>query len=214
MVRLVSSEGAATRDRDEEAADVVSEKLRKYRKRKNTWTRRLWKYRLLLGLAGAALITLVYVRARPNSRAEAGGAQPLRKSSQPVLDEAEPVQVHRLSSLRGGGGDRKQMSGATAGGGEAGEIAAISYEVHGKVQGVFFRKHTKRVADSLGVVGWVMNTKQGTVTGEAQGAPEQVAAMENWLGTEGSPKSVIQRLEVSKRRTLPAPSFSSFSIRK
>lgn len=31
----------------------------------------------------------------------------------------------------------------------------ISFEVHGKVQRVFFRKYTKKAADELGICGWV-----------------------------------------------------------
>ena len=37
--------------------------------------------------------------------------------------------------------------------------ASLDYEVFGKVQGVFFRKHTKTTADTLGVSGWVRNQK-------------------------------------------------------
>ena len=45
----------------------------------------------------------------------------------------------------------------------------IKYEVFGKVQGVFFRKYTKKEADKLGLSGWVMNTDNGTVVGVAEG---------------------------------------------
>ena len=45
----------------------------------------------------------------------------------------------------------------------------LEFEVHGKVQGVFFRKHTKKTADALGLSGWVMNTKHKTVVGVADG---------------------------------------------
>lgn len=40
-----------------------------------------------------------------------------------------------------------------------------------QVQGVFFRKYTEAAAQKMGVVGWVMNTRHGTVAGEAQGRP-------------------------------------------
>ena len=45
----------------------------------------------------------------------------------------------------------------------------LKYEVFGKVQGVFFRKYTKKEADKLGISGWVMNTEKKTVIGEAEG---------------------------------------------
>ncbi|GAB7341064.1 hypothetical protein MBLNU457_7384t1 [Dothideomycetes sp. NU457] len=45
----------------------------------------------------------------------------------------------------------------------------ISYLVEGSVQGVNFRSFTVDQAQSLGVTGFVKNTPDGTVTGEAQG---------------------------------------------
>ena len=45
----------------------------------------------------------------------------------------------------------------------------IEFEVHGKVQGVFFRKYTKKEADRLNLTGWVMNTTHKTVVGTAVG---------------------------------------------
>lgn len=53
-------------------------------------------------------------------------------------------------------------------------IRAFTFEIKGKVQGVFFRKHTKAKADELGVCGWVRNTKRGTVEGAAE-APTEAA---------------------------------------
>jgi len=35
------------------------------------------------------------------------------------------------------------------------QIFRVQFEVFGTVQGVFFRKHTHKTADSLGVSGWV-----------------------------------------------------------
>ena len=46
---------------------------------------------------------------------------------------------------------------------------SLEFEIHGKVQGVFFRKYTKKQADKLKLTGWVMNTKKGTVVGVANG---------------------------------------------
>jgi len=37
------------------------------------------------------------------------------------------------------------------------ERARVHITVHGKVQGVFFRDYAKKIADSLGVTGWVKN---------------------------------------------------------
>ena len=40
-------------------------------------------------------------------------------------------------------------------------LHTVSFEISGKVQGVFFRKHTKAAADRLHVVDWVANTSTG-----------------------------------------------------
>jgi acylphosphatase len=45
------------------------------------------------------------------------------------------------------------------------------------VQGVFFRKYTEAKAKELKLVGWVANTAQGTVKGQAQGDPVGISRM-------------------------------------
>lgn len=46
--------------------------------------------------------------------------------------------------------------------------------IHGKVQGVFFRKFVKKTADSLGLNGWVRNNPEGTVELIAEGSEEDL----------------------------------------
>ena len=46
--------------------------------------------------------------------------------------------------------------------------------VHGRVQGVFFRETTRRLAEEAGVRGWVRNTWEGTVEAVFEGPPEAV----------------------------------------
>lgn len=53
----------------------------------------------------------------------------------------------------------------------------FSFQIFGKVQGVFFRKFTKEQADKLGLKGWVTNLADGTVQGQAQGAKEKCLQM-------------------------------------
>ncbi|KAF8846565.1 Acylphosphatase [Acephala macrosclerotiorum] len=45
----------------------------------------------------------------------------------------------------------------------------ISFLVHGEVQGVGFRYYTRKKAASYGLTGWVRNTANKKVEGEAQG---------------------------------------------
>ena len=98
-----------------------------------------------------------------------------------------------------------------------GSYGAFRYEIHGKVQGVFFRKHTHQTAKGLGLVGWVMNTPQGTVVGEAQGSTSELAKLRAWLEKTGSPKSKIQKAVFTEERsglTKGDLTFTSFDIRK
>ena len=45
---------------------------------------------------------------------------------------------------------------------------SVDFEVKGQVQGVWFRACTQEHAKSLGVVGWCMNTPEGSAKGVAQ----------------------------------------------
>jgi acylphosphatase len=47
-----------------------------------------------------------------------------------------------------------------------------SITVSGQVQGVGFRYFVRQEARALGITGWVMNLKDGTVTMEAQSSPQ------------------------------------------
>lgn len=50
----------------------------------------------------------------------------------------------------------------------------LKVTVKGRVQGVFFRATTKRVADTLGVRGFVKNEPEGSVYLEVEGDDEMV----------------------------------------
>ena len=50
------------------------------------------------------------------------------------------------------------------------ERARVHIEVHGNVQGVFFRDLAKKEADKLGLTGWVKNTDNNSVEIIAEGA--------------------------------------------
>ena len=49
--------------------------------------------------------------------------------------------------------------------------------VHGRVQGVFFRDTTARMARSRDVAGWIRNRADGSVEAAFEGEPEAVEAM-------------------------------------
>ncbi|XP_048791189.1 acylphosphatase-2 isoform X2 [Lagopus muta] len=68
----------------------------------------------------------------------------------------------------------------------SGALKSVDYEVFGRVQGVCFRMYTEEEARKLGVVGWVKNTSQGTVTGQVQGPEDKVNAI--WRTSAKYPK--------------------------
>jgi acylphosphatase len=68
--------------------------------------------------------------------------------------------------------------------------------VHGRVQGVFFRDTTRRMARSRGLGGWVRNTPDGTVEAVFEGEGEAVEAMVRW-SRDGPRGAVVERVEVT-----------------
>jgi acylphosphatase len=93
-------------------------------------------------------------------------------------------------------------------------VVAIGFEVFGKVQGVFFRKFTHSKAEALKLTGFVRNTDDGTVVGEARGPAASVEQFKLWLSTTGSPKSRIERCEV-REITAPKDNYGGkFVIRR
>ncbi|XP_012633262.2 acylphosphatase-2 isoform X2 [Microcebus murinus] len=95
----------------------------------------------------------------------------------------------------------------------AGPLKSVDYEVFGRVQGVCFRMYTEGEAKKIGVVGWVKNTSNGTVTGQVQGPEEKVDSMKSWLSKIGSPSSRIDRTNFSNEKTISKLEYSNFSIR-
>ncbi|XP_055970116.1 acylphosphatase-2 isoform X1 [Sorex fumeus] len=87
-------------------------------------------------------------------------------------------------------------------------LKSVDYEVHGIVQGVCFRRYTEQEANKVGVVGWVMNTSQGTVTGQLQGPEEKVNSI--FPGQAQTDLSIgHEESDSSKRKDLtPKPAAS------
>ncbi|KAM7027852.1 acylphosphatase-2 isoform 1-T1 [Passerculus sandwichensis] len=118
----------------------------------------------------------------------------------------------------------------------SGALKSVDYEVFGRVQGVCFRmvrqswicwllngimfpvlkirqQYTEQEAKKLGVVGWVKNTSQGTVTGQVQGPEERVNEMKSWLSKVGSPSSRIDKTNFSNEKEISKLDFSDFNTR-
>ena len=68
--------------------------------------------------------------------------------------------------------------------------------VHGRVQGVFFRDTTRRMATSRGLGGWVRNAPDGTVEAVFEGDAEAVESIVRWC-REGPRGALVERVEVA-----------------
>ncbi|KAM9355141.1 acylphosphatase-1 isoform 1-T2 [Pholidichthys leucotaenia] len=94
------------------------------------------------------------------------------------------------------------------------ELISVDYEIYGRVQGVFFRKYTQAEGKKLGLVGWVQNTRAGTVQGQLQGPRRKVEAMQEWLRSTGSPQSHITKADFQNEKTIDRLEHSSFNVVK
>jgi acylphosphatase len=81
--------------------------------------------------------------------------------------------------------------------------------VHGRVQGVFFRDTTRRMAESRGVAGWVTNRPDGAVEAVFEGDPDAVEAMVAF-SREGPRGATVERVEFAEEEP---ESLSGFQVR-
>ncbi|WP_299976839.1 acylphosphatase [Desulfobacula sp.] len=86
----------------------------------------------------------------------------------------------------------------------------IKVIVSGRVQGVFYRFHTKNTADRLGVKGYVKNLSNGSVEAVFEGEQPSVTQMMDWCH-KGPAASKVEDVLAEKAE---APSnFETFEIR-
>ncbi|XP_040891963.1 acylphosphatase-2-like isoform X2 [Toxotes jaculatrix] len=74
-------------------------------------------------------------------------------------------------------------------------------------------RYTEDQGRSLGLSGWVKNTRQGTVIGQIQGPRDKVDDMKHWLKSVGSPSSRIDRAVFSNQRDISKLEIQGFSTR-
>lgn len=86
----------------------------------------------------------------------------------------------------------------------------LSFTVHGKVQGVWFRAWTRDMARELGVTGWVRNTSDGNVEGAAQG---DAAQLDEFLIRLHDGPPLARVTKVDTRQTDAETPFIKFEVR-
>ncbi len=82
--------------------------------------------------------------------------------------------------------------------------------IRGRVQGVFFRKYVKEVADEFGISGFVQNLPDGSVYCEAQGEKNKIEFFMDHC-SEGPIMAKVTSVEVETKDPL---TFKGFEIRK
>lgn len=82
--------------------------------------------------------------------------------------------------------------------------------VTGKVQGVFYRANTQKVAEILGLNGFVMNQPDGSVYCEAEGEEELLVKLIQWCH-HGPDKAEVTYVSVNEG---PLQNFTGFQIRR
>ena len=75
----------------------------------------------------------------------------------------------------------------------------VKVKIFGKVQGVFFRYNTKKMAEMLGVKGWVRNCEDGSVEAVFEGEDEKVDELVRWC-RKGPSLARIEKIEVKDEK--------------
>eukprot|EP00357_Protocruzia_adherens_P035810 CAMPEP_0114994782 /NCGR_PEP_ID=MMETSP0216-20121206/13336_1 /TAXON_ID=223996 /ORGANISM="Protocruzia adherens, Strain Boccale" /LENGTH=137 /DNA_ID=CAMNT_0002358693 /DNA_START=65 /DNA_END=478 /DNA_ORIENTATION=- len=89
---------------------------------------------------------------------------------------------------------------------------SVDFEVYGKVKDVGFKTYSQKKALQLSLVGWVMETRRGTIIGQIQGQEDNIAEMKAWLEQKGSPESQVERVEYKNEDVLDRMDFNTFDI--
>jgi len=81
--------------------------------------------------------------------------------------------------------------------------------VYGRVQGVFFRHNTKKIADKLNLKGWVRNNPDDTVEIVAEGNDDATDKFLNWC-RKGPIGAKVETIEIKEGNF--KKEFKEFSI--
>lgn len=73
----------------------------------------------------------------------------------------------------------------------------IHVVISGRVQGVFFRAHTRETALALKLNGWVRNLHDGSVEAVFEGEDKNVKTMLEWC-KKGPPHAIVKKVEAAE----------------
>ncbi len=82
--------------------------------------------------------------------------------------------------------------------------------ISGKVQGVWFRAHTKNKAKELGINGWVKNTDDGKVEAIFEGDENNIYKILEWC-SKGPLDASVSKIEIFNKKY--SKEYNDFSIK-
>ncbi|MBI2939353.1 MAG: acylphosphatase [Chloroflexi bacterium] len=91
------------------------------------------------------------------------------------------------------------------------ELAQAHVSIAGHVQGVFFRESARRLAESLGLTGWVRNLPDGRVEAVFEGGRDRIERALRWC-QHGPPGAEVSEVLVEWRPY--AGEFHDFQVRR
>ncbi|MGI8583739.1 MAG: acylphosphatase [Chitinophagaceae bacterium] len=87
-------------------------------------------------------------------------------------------------------------------------MPTIHLLIKGKVQGVFYRATSKKIADKLNLTGWIKNTINNNVEATVTGDEERLQQFINWC-KNGPEKAKVENVVITKKPETP---FIDFEI--
>jgi acylphosphatase len=90
------------------------------------------------------------------------------------------------------------------------DMVHLNALVHGRVQGVYYRAFTSRLAKSLSLKGSVRNTAAGDVEVEAEGPKDKVEELLRQL-KKGPPDAIIEKIDM--KWSAYTGKYTSFDVR-
>lgn len=87
----------------------------------------------------------------------------------------------------------------------------LAIQISGKVQGVYFRMSTKKMANEWALNGWVKNEPNGDVSAVFQGNPSAIHDINVWC-KNGPKDAVVKRVQVMGLTGSPDRWFDHFEV--
>ena len=87
-------------------------------------------------------------------------------------------------------------------------MPTIHLLIKGEVQGVFYRATAKKIAEKLGITGWIRNTEDGDVEAIVSGTEQQLNEFTKWCKLGPEKADVTDVIITEKNETL----FTGFEV--